>query len=829
LNLKRLFDKTGGLLLSAVSLFTLTFFLAALTYGVVVKKPEDSQPLALKSNPNIPRVPDDFGRKVIAALNPELSGVPSNLLDPFVERGMIGTRQNLGAPAQQAHPGASPAAQLQTLEPRTPDFASRYNEWRKKVRDAREQRSKEPPVTTVYLKDEIDPVGILDSKGEVRALLFVKPEKRTFSAIVGTRFFDCTLVGITRDGVVFETKNGQKLSEWATAGKDLPPNSMPSVTLPKKPTDLQDAVRNRVKPAQTSLWRQSEVPTVAVLGVRYEAPDSADFLLSGDNHLSNPYDVVTPGAEEVPYVDDDTSDQKGSDDHEKMDETRRSPEESQRSSVEKFCDPSYRGELFTVAQTRPITLVNLVEELHRLFGVNFVVDPESQELPIRVSVSNAPWNQILRQVIELNDLVATCNESIVRIISRAKLERIREEVKKSAPVTRQVFKLKYIQPVTGGTLNLAGQPHGGAAASIQSIEESIRRILKANGDTRGDVTRVPGRNELIVAGSEEQLREVATLIERVDRPSYQVEIKALIYTVADTTIKDYGSQLSILVANGPQDQLGGLSTLPNNNQNSGSSSGGQGSGGVSGRAPGGIPGLAAGQTMPGRRLEAPNPVGVAGFSTIVGTAQFAYQLTFAEQRGLANVQARPFGTVADGNTMDLIAGDQIPVVTTAIGGGSVVQTGAVQFLEASRVLRITPQVGEDENGKAGFITLQIQIENNSVNTALPAFGGLPTLSRQSLQTTIRLQDGETAIIGGLASDSVSKTVSKVPILGDAPLLGWLFKRKTNQEDRSKLYFAITARVIPQNSPLYKVEAPTDAKTELPPPPEAQKPPIYKKN
>src|SRR5439155_25163347 len=112
----------------------------------------------------------------------------------------------------------------------------------------------------------------------------------------------------------------------------------------------------------------------------------------------------------------------------------------------------------------------------------------------------------------------------------------------------------------------------------------------------------------------------------------------------------------------------------------------------------------------------------------------------------------PFGIVSDGDTFDLVAGTQIPVVTTTIAGGAPFQSGTVQVIEASRIARITPQVAETEDGKPGFVTLEIQLENNSVDTSLRTFTGVPGVHRQSLQTVLRLRNGETGMVGGLAAE-----------------------------------------------------------------------------
>jgi type IV pilus assembly protein PilQ len=123
--------------------------------------------------------------------------------------------------------------------------------------------------------------------------------------------------------------------------------------------------------------------------------------------------------------------------------------------------------------------------------------------------------------------------------------------------------------------------------------------------------------------------------------------------------------------------------------------------------------------------------------------------------------------------------------------------------------------------------VNIQLENNSVDTSLGTFNGVPGVNRQSLQTVLRLGDGETVVIGGLAADQVANSVSKVPGLSAIPLFGNLFKRRANQENRDRLYFAITVEVIPQNS-MPNFVAPPDAVTTPPPPPRAQKPSPYEK-
>jgi type II secretory pathway component GspD/PulD (secretin) len=502
-----------------------------------------------------------------------------------------------------------------------------------------------------------------------------------------------------------------------------------------------------------------------------------------------------------------------------------------------LCDPRFRGDNITITNesNRPITLLSFVNKLNEAYGANIVLDYDVQDIPVRVNVTDAPWTSVLRTLLDLNDLDLVCLDGrIVQIAKRSKIAQMEDGRRKLAPLVREVFKLRYLQPTAGGRVNLAGVTQSAAGATIQSIEEAIRAILKAGGDTRGEARRVPGRNEIFVAATREQMAEIRDLIARVDRPGYQVLIKALVYTANENRLRDIGSQLSVILGNSGQTNLGGFTTLPRSSQNNSGSGNGTGSGAGNtnssnnsvGLNPGGVPSLGDGFRPPTGSLGGASPLATFGVSSVFGTAQVAYQLTLAQQRGVINIQSRPFGIVSDGDTFDLVAGTQIPVVTTTIAGGAPFQSGNVQFIEASRIARITPQVAETEDGKPGFVTLQIQLENNSVDTSLGTFNGVPGVNRQSLQTVMRLHNGETAIVGGLAADTVSNAASKVPGVGDVPLFGNLFKRKTNQENRDRLYFAITVEVISQESPLINVPAPSDAMTTPPTPPsppQAQRP------
>ncbi|MGH9759311.1 MAG: hypothetical protein ACREAC_00565, partial [Blastocatellia bacterium] len=560
------------------------------------------------------------------------------------------------------------------------------------------------------------------AQGHTQVLFHVTPEKRDIAAPIGARFYDCTLAAIEQNGVRFASGSKYRILQWASASgpadlsasspqakkavssdpvqqlQEAAPEHSPrprSVNPPPHARPSPDAILTLEPPFSflpkpyplTASYAGSAgrlTPSYAVYHPNLSESQihaltvSDKFDSDGDPHArtskkkSTKADVQpAPAAEGTrPRLAGSTGD--GKDDTRVQSGAQSVPAagfpgptipepNSQPVRAESFCDPRYQGLPASIDTTRPTSLVTLTELYYKEFSVNFLVDPEIQELPIRASINDAPWTSILRQIIEVNDLHATCEGNIITIMARAKYEKLLAEKRKSLPIHQRVFTLRYLQPRPVGIRSITGQQVQ-ENNGLETLEESIRKVLKASGDERADVTRVPGRNELIVAGTDEQLASVGALIERVDRPTYQIEVHALVYSLDKNYLKDVGSQLGVLAANGSQSNLGGVSTLPSN-------SGGGGTGQSAtkgGTSLGGIPGLATGLAQPANALAAANAATILGFTTIVGTSQFSHFITLAQQKGWANVVNKPFGTVADGSPLELSAGSDIPVVTSVI-------------------------------------------------------------------------------------------------------------------------------------------------------------------
>lgn len=476
-----------------------------------------------------------------------------------------------------------------------------------------------------------------------------------------------------------------------------------------------------------------------------------------------------------------------------------------------FCDPRYVGEPYSWDAPDDVPLEALLTQLRFKYGINFMPDTEVLTIPVRVQVQNVPWNKVLRSVLEFNDLDASCGiGNTVMIVKRTKMTAIQDSREKSAPLIEDYIKLKYLQPSAGGLVNIAGKPQGGAKGTYELLDEQITKLLQQGGDSRGVVSRVPGKNILYISTTEEKMRRIKAMIAAADKPSYQVFVQASVYTTNSNRLKDIGVQSSVILSNGLGDLLGGVTTLPPATQ------GGSSSAPPSGINPGGVGGLAAGMRVPSNGLSAATPNTVFGLSAIVGTSQFTIQATALAQNGVIKIDSRPATLVLDGETASLNVGRQIPVVVQAINpqqGG--LASGQLDVIDAGSVMQVSPTVAEDENGNPAYVTLDLRLEANDADTSITTSGDIPSVVRRAIQTRLRLKTDQTVVIGGFTTDTTSKQRSKTPGLGDIPIFGNLFKRRLEQETRDRLYFAISVKVIPQDAPLVTVE-PT-LNTNLPAP------------
>ena len=157
------------------------------------------------------------------------------------------------------------------------------------------------------------------------------------------------------------------------------------------------------------------------------------------------------------------------------------------------------------------------------------------------------------------------------------------------------------------------------------------------------------------------------------------------------------------------------------------------------------------------------------------------------QKGEGRIVSRPRIAAQSGSTAKIITGDAIPILTNITLSGVNGVSQQVQYVNVGVTLQIAPRVSSD-----GFVTSQIY---GVVSSVTGTSQGYPTISQREAETSASVRDGETFVIGGLTQDNVLSTKSKIPLLGDIPLAGQLFRLERSTRSKTELYIVITPHIV----------------------------------
>jgi len=297
-------------------------------------------------------------------------------------------------------------------------------------------------------------------------------------------------------------------------------------------------------------------------------------------------------------------------------------------------------------------------------------------------------------------------------------------------------------------------------ANAEEVRDAIKNLAP-------DVQVDRGGNRLVIVTSPRVIAEVQTVVTAMDVPLQQVMIEARIVEVSTTDLKRLGidwdllnRQTTVIVEGGsdpsarntPPDQLPYINPTPG--------------------------------TRDAWKLRA--------FSRQAEAFQVTLDLLIRD--GNARVLANPKIATLNGHEANILVGSRVPYVVTgtafAAGGAAPVQQ--VEKEEVGIKLRITPLINAD-----GFITTTISPEVSSIVAFRGPNNDLPEVATRQATTTVRLKDGNGVIIAGLLSEERTQTITKVPVLGDIPLVGYLFQHHSIDANKKDLVIEVTPRILPE--------------------------------
>lgn len=371
-------------------------------------------------------------------------------------------------------------------------------------------------------------------------------------------------------------------------------------------------------------------------------------------------------------------------------------------------------------------------------NLNIVIDP-SINGTVDVSLRDVPWDQALDIILRANKLGYSVDGTIVRIVPLTVLAQEREEQRKLAEATALAGDLRVLT----------------RALSYARASDLVPIITRSSLSSRGDVQVDARTNTLIIRDLADRLTSAAELLTTLDRPQPQVEIEARIVQTTRSYAQSLGVQWGF---NGRVDPALGGST------------------GLAFPSSAGVTGTT---TLP---AAAPSSaVGIA-LGSINGALNLDMALTALESAGKGRLLSTPRVTTQNNVEAEITQGVQIPIQTVSNN------TVTVSFKDAALTLRVTPQITASNT-----VIMRIFMENATANFGL-AVNGIPPIDTQRAVTTVLVADGDTTVIGGIYVSNEQSTDARTPFLHRIPLLGWLFRRETVDEENRELLIFITPRL-----------------------------------
>jgi len=175
-------------------------------------------------------------------------------------------------------------------------------------------------------------------------------------------------------------------------------------------------------------------------------------------------------------------------------------------------------------------------------------------------------------------------------------------------------------------------------------------------------------------------------------------------------------------------------------------------------------------------------------------ANFAAVLHALQSNGAVNVLSTPNILTSDNKEAEIFVGQNVPFITGTNLSSTGLSQQSVERKDVGIALKITPQISEGE-----YVKLDIYQEISAVVPTAVSSGSVNAsdlvTTKRSAKTSVVVKDKDTVVIGGLIQDQETETENKVPLLGDIPGLGWLFKTKSKQRTKTNLLIVLTPRII----------------------------------
>ncbi|SEA22615.1 type IV pilus secretin PilQ [Microbulbifer marinus] len=403
---------------------------------------------------------------------------------------------------------------------------------------------------------------------------------------------------------------------------------------------------------------------------------------------------------------------------------------------------------------------------------------------ITLRLDGVPWDQALELILKAKGLDKRQEGNVIMVAPAAEIaERERQELEtrkqleELAPLRTEYIHVRYADARELFSL-FSGQQGGGGAGQGSFAggrqDQNERSILSARGSAIVDERT----NTIILTDTEEKIAQFRELIEAIDIPIRQVMIEARIVNANTDFARELGVRWNYTESHQVDDDKIGIGS----GMQDSSSVIGDGATGPSVSSPVSIhdPLLVD--------LGVANPAGSIAYAILKDNLYLGLELSALEDVGKAEIVSQPKVVTGDKQEATIQSGVEIPYLEATSSGAA-----SVTFREAVLELNVIPQITPDNN-----IIMALNIEQNSVGelfTDLATGSQIPAININALQTKVLVRNGETIVLGGIFESQVIEGETKIPLLGDIPYIGNLFKNTVRNDDKRELLMFITPRIM----------------------------------
>jgi len=396
-----------------------------------------------------------------------------------------------------------------------------------------------------------------------------------------------------------------------------------------------------------------------------------------------------------------------------------------------------------------VPIDTVIRQLIEQADLNYIKSPKVIG-NVTVTLTDVPLEEALTNILAVHDCIYVPTDNVIRIITSA------EMVEKVEPILTKTYEIVYVD--------------------VAQVVDALNKFKSS----QGSVSSIKGTSHIIVTDTESKIREITSLLDKIDRITPQILVEARIYDITSRDKLDLGidwyagrrtnwsgvnpSDDDITVSMGDSETYVHSRTDPS--------------------IMGGFAGSGAGKTDD-------TTLGYLNLGLLTKSIDIDALLKAEQEITEAKLLANPRILVLDNEqaTFDIVT--EHPYVERTISGTQITET--VKFKEIGIKLVVTPHVTRE-----GMLRLHIQPEFGiKVGQVLVSSNNVPIVDKRKVNTIALVKDGQTVVLGGMRKKDTSKQINKIPLLGDIPLLGGLFRFEGEDTSTTELIVFITPRIILQ--------------------------------